>query len=286
MPRTWLITGYSSGFGRELALAAARNHDTVIATSRDPSKLADLKELGVIPRRLDVQADDAEIQRFIEDILSTVGPIDILVNNAGYILEGAGEECSNEEIEDQFSVNVFSQIRLLRAVLPSMRARRSGVVANLGSIGGWRGTPAAGFYCASKAAVAIYTEALHWEMAPFNIDVVCIEPGYFRTSFLTGGHRVIAQNRIPELSEVTSAARQALDAYNRQQPGDPVKGAQLIVEALTRTGRCQGRKLPARLAVGRDAIHVIGQSLAKEQDMLDTWGEIIATTDCDDVKAV
>jgi NAD(P)-dependent dehydrogenase (short-subunit alcohol dehydrogenase family) len=93
MPRIWLITGCSSGFGRQLAITAAENKDIVVATSRDPSKLADLASLGVIAKTLNVQANDAEVQAVIDDILSTVGPIDILVNNAGYILEGAVEEC-------------------------------------------------------------------------------------------------------------------------------------------------------------------------------------------------
>lgn len=179
---------------------------------------------------------------------------------------------------------MFSQIRVLRAVLPSMRARRSGVVANLGSIGGWRGVPAVGMYCASKAAIAIYTESLRAEMAHFNIDVTCVEPGYFRTNILTKGHRIVANHRIPELEQATQGTHAALDAYSLRQPGDPVKGAQVLFEALTRTGRCEGRQLPGRLALGRDALDAIGNSLAKEQKMLDDWKDIIATTDCDDVQ--
>ncbi|KAF9891835.1 hypothetical protein FE257_003320 [Aspergillus nanangensis] len=283
MPRIWFITGCSSGFGRQLAITAAQNQDTVIATSRNPSNLTDLQDIGVIPKALDLRASDDDIQAVVDEITSTIGPIDILVNNAGYILEGAIEECSTQEIEDQFDTNVFSQIRLLRAVVPSMRARRCGVVANLGSIGGWRGTPGAGLYCASKAAVAIYTESLRGELAPYGIDVTCVEPGYFRTNFLTGGHKVTAKNQIPELREATQGTRDALAAYSLHQPGDPVKGAQVLFEALTQTGRCQGRQLPARLALGRDAVTAIGGSMASEQEMLDHWGGIISSTDCDDI---
>lgn len=166
-----------------------------------------------------------------------------------------------------------------------MRARRSGVVANLGSIGGWRGPPAVGMYCASKAAIAIYTESLRAELAPFNIDVTCVEPGYFRTNVLTGWHKVTAKNRIPELDAGTQATRDALAAYSLRQPGDPVKGAQVLFEALTKTGRCASRQLPGRLALGRDSIDAIGASMAKEQAMLDSWRDIIESTDCDDVLA-
>ncbi|KAE8361157.1 hypothetical protein BDV27DRAFT_167156 [Aspergillus caelatus] len=263
MPRIWFITGCSSGFGRQLAIAAAQYGDKVVATSRDPSKLDDLKELGVIPTKLEVH-NETEIQTVIENVESTIGPIDILINNIGYILEGA--------------------IRVLRAVLPYMRARKSGVIANFGSIGGWNGTPAAGLYCASKAAVAIYTESLAAELAPFHIDVTCVEPGYFRTDFLTGGHKMVAKKRIPELDVSTQQTRDGLAAYSLRQPGDPVKGAQVLVEALTKTGRCEGRQLPLRLALGTDSLTAIGRSLKREQEMLDSWREIIASTDCDDVR--
>ncbi|KAJ5130445.1 uncharacterized protein N7515_006484 [Penicillium bovifimosum] len=283
MPRIWFITGCSSGFGRELAITAAKNGDTVVATSRDPSKLEALASLGVIAKKLNVQGSDAEVKAVIDDVLSTIGPIDILVNSVGYILEGGIEECSHEEIIDHFDVNVFSQMRVLRAALPSMRARKTGAVATFGSIAGWSGHPGAGMYCATKAAVALFTEALHHELAPFNIDVTCIEPGYFRTNFLTAGHKVIAKNHIAELDVGTKATRDAMVAYNLNQPGDPAKGAQVIFEALTKTGRCEGRSLPARLALGRDAQGVIKESIDREQEMLDGWKDIIGSTDHQDV---
>lgn len=182
-----------------------------------------------------------------------------------------------------FSTNVFGQLNVLRAVIPYMRATRSGTIANLGSIGGWAGTPSAGMYCASKAAVAIYTESLRGELAPFNIDVTCLEPGYFRTNFLQGGHRTVAKNRIPELAVVTDKTKGALDAYNKKQPGDPQKGAELIVQALTKTGVCEGKTLPARLAIGKDAVAVIGQSISQNKKNLDDWADIVSTTNCSDV---
>ena len=165
-----------------------------------------------------------------------------------------------------------------------MRARKSGIVANLGSIGGWRGYPATSMYCASKAAIAIYTEALRAEMSPFNIEVTCIDPGYFRTNFLASNHKVTAQKHLPEIDLGTGAMRDALAAVNLKQPGDPIKGCQVIFEALTKTGRCKGRTLPPRLAVGSDALEVIGDCIAQGQDMLDSWREIVGSTDCDDVK--
>jgi NAD(P)-dependent dehydrogenase (short-subunit alcohol dehydrogenase family) len=167
-----------------------------------------------------------------------------------------------------------------------MRAQRLGTIANMGSIGGWRGTPGAGLYCATKAAIAIYTEALRAELAPFGIQTTCIEPGYFRTNFLEsdGSHKVTAKNHIPELDVVTQPTKSRLAAYSHHQPGDPVKAAHLIVEALTQTGRCQGRTLPPRLALGRDAVQVIGAALDQSCEALDVWKELVSTTDCDDVR--
>ena len=193
---------------------------------------------------------------------------------------------SAEEIEAQFGINVFAQLRVLRAVLPYMRAQRSGIIANLGSIGGWRGTPVAGLYCASKAAVAIYTESLKVELAEFGIETTCIEPGYFRTNFLStlgGGNKITAEKQIPEMEETTQNSRSALKAYNNQQPGDPAKGAQVIVEALTRSGRCHGRTLPPRLALGKDAYEIIGGVLDQNRESLEAWKDVITSTDYDDV---
>ncbi|PGH00158.1 hypothetical protein GX51_05971 [Blastomyces parvus] len=285
MSRVWLITGCSSGFGREIALAAARNGDRVVATARDISKIEDLEQKHpqlIIRKRLDVLDRDEQMRDTIKDIIDQVGKVDVLVNNAGYILEGAIEECSSEEVQMHFSTNVFGQLNVLRAVIPYMRARRSGTIANMGSMVAWTGTPSTGLYSATKAAVAMYTESLRAEVAPFNIDVTCIEPGTFRTNFLQNGHRIVAKSRIPELAPVTDRIKDALDAYDKKQPGDPQKGAEVIVQALTKTGVCEGRTLPARLALGKDAVAAIGQSISRNKKDLDDWADIVSTTNCSD----
>ncbi|EOD44420.1 Short-chain dehydrogenase/reductase SDR [Neofusicoccum parvum] len=245
----------------------------------------DLRQHGILTRKLDVLAGDSEMQAIIDGIRSEVGSIDVLVNNAGYILVGAVEECSAEEVQQQFATNVFGQLNVLRAVLPHMRAQRSGVIANLGSIGGWQGTPAAGIYCATKAAIAIYTEALCTELAPLGIRVTCIEPGYFRTNFLdeASGRKNVAKKSIPELHvDSTAATRSNLDAYNGKQPGDPEKGARVIVQALTGSGPCKGLTLPPRLALGGDAVPYIGSVLERNRKDLDAWNHIVTQTNCDD----
>ncbi len=163
-----------------------------------------------------------------------------------------------------------------------MRSRRSGVIANLGSTGGWGGGALMGMYSATKFGLGGITESPRIEVAPFDIDVTIIEPGSFRTDFLGGAHRVIAKNRIEDLAKPLKNNWALYDSANGKQPGDPVKGAQIIVEALTLSGRCEGKKLPPRLALGNDAVKVITQVLDRNLEYLDNWKDIVSTTDHDD----
>lgn len=280
--KVWLITGCSSGFGQEIAAEALQQGDIVVATAREPSKLDDLAAEGAIIERLDVTASNASLTETIGNILAkTGGRIDVLVNNAGYALTGGVEECSRDEVQAQFDTNVFGQLNVIRAVLPTMRRQRSGIVANLGSIAGWYGMAGAGLYCASKACAAMITEALRGEVAHLGIHVTCIEPGYFRTDVLAGGHRTRAQNTIDDLKESTQAANAALDAYNHNQPGDPKKGAKFIVEALSGRGRCEGRGLPPRLLIGRDAYDMFTGHIDGAKRNFEDWRDLATPTDID-----
>lgn len=162
-----------------------------------------------------------------------------------------------------------------------MRARRSGVIANMGSLGGWHGGVGFGHYCATKAALALVSQSLREEVSHLGIQVVCIEPGYFRTNFLSGGHRTVARNVIDDLRPVLDPRREMLDKTDRRQPGDPVKGAKLIVEALTRSGRCEGKVLPPRLALGTDAVQFMNRVIEEEKKVLDEWANLAVSTDHD-----
>ncbi|KAL8961652.1 MAG: hypothetical protein Q9193_001820 [Seirophora villosa] len=281
-PRVWLITGCSSGFGQEIAKAALAYGEQVVATARDPAKLKDLQSHGATTIALDVLADDVELKDVVAGIVKASGRIDVLINNAGYGLIGAVEESSRREVLDQFQTNVFGQLNVIRAVLPHMRARRSGVIANLGSISGWAGWPACGLYSASKAAVTAFTESLRGEVQHLGIEVTAIEPGYFRTNFLSPGNVLRAANVIADYDPAIQHVLAGWAAYDRQQPGDPAKGAQIIVEALTKTGRCHGRSLPPRLALGNDAVSHIAGVLDANREHLDQWKDLVSTTDRDD----
>ncbi|KAI0505631.1 serine 3-dehydrogenase [Xylaria bambusicola] len=283
--KVWLITGCSSGLGHSIAVAALNRGDIVVATARDVCKLSSLSELGAQTRSLDVTWSDAEISQAIADFtLSTYGRIDILVNNAGYILTGGVEECSHDEVQAVFNTNVFGQLNMIRAVLPLMRRQRSGVIANLGSIGGWHGTPGAGLYCATKACASLLSESLRSEVAHLGIKVMAIEPGYTRTEFLTPSRRMRAAKVIPDLAEGIEPTIKALDAYNLKQPGDPDKAAQLVVEALTESGRCVGYELPQRLLIGEDAYKIVRGHIEAHQSGWETWEKLATRTNHDDVK--
>ncbi|OWZ19323.1 Dehydrogenase [Phytophthora megakarya] len=286
-PKVWLVTACSSGFGKEIVLAALARGDRVIATARDANKLQDLVDRGARALALDVTASDAELQKVIAQALSFYGSIDILVNNAAFLLGGAIEECTDEEAFDQFNTNVFGTLRMLRAVLPHMRAKRSGVVANIGSASGWVGIKTMGVYGSTKFALAGLTLALREELAAFGIDVTIIEPGSFRTAILGKGFSAMKKS-IPDYLPITQPLHNRIDRVNSEeaeakQPGDPAKGAQVIVEILTKSGRCSDKPIPSRLLLGKDAVKIGDGVLTENRREFDDWAVLASSTDHDDV---
>ncbi|GIC87463.1 uncharacterized protein Aud_003847 [Aspergillus udagawae] len=277
--RVWLITGCSSGFGKCIAEAALRRGDVVVATARQVATLADLESKGALAYELDVTWPDEKLNGVVSDVLGKTGRIDVLVNNAGYILTGGIEEVSAKEVLHQYDTNVIGQLNVARAILPHMRQKRAGVICNMASIGSWRGVPGAGIYCSSKAACSINSEALRAEVAHLGIDVVAVEPGYFRTNFLTDSNRKRAQRRVPDISGPVDAALSALDAKNCKQPGNPIVAAELLFEALTHTGQCMGKTLPSRLALGNDAVHLIPSIMDQVRKDIDEWKALTGSTD-------
>jgi NAD(P)-dependent dehydrogenase (short-subunit alcohol dehydrogenase family) len=279
MSRVWFITGCSSGFGAEITKQALARGDKVVATARNAAKLDSLKELGAVVLALDTTWPDAKIESVVAEAIRQVGHIDILMNNAGVVLEGAVEETSDQEAKDNFNVGVFGTMAVTRAVLPYMRERKSGVIAGMGSIGGWRGTLGAGVYCSTKFALVGIFQALKAECKELGIEVTLIEPGYFRTDLLASGNKVVAKKVIPDLLPVMQPLRDAFQAYNHNQPGNPVKGSALIIEALTHSGRCKGKELPDRLPLGSDCVKGIEEAMEKANKELGEWKELAMTTD-------
>ncbi|KIW13492.1 hypothetical protein PV08_08680 [Exophiala spinifera] len=278
----WLITAASSGFGKFIALEALSRGHMVLATARNATKIDDLKSAGAKTYALDVTWDTTRLQTAVDQMVQDVGRIDILVNAAGYILEGALEEVSPEETLAEFTTNVFGMINVTRAVLPTMRAQRSGVVANFGSLGSWIGGAAYSNYAATKWACSAVSESLAEELKPLGITCTVVEPGYFRTGFLNPGARVKSARVIDDYTDtVVGQVRNALDSVDNNQPGDVVKGSKVIVDVLTRTGAAAGREIPIRLVLGRDCVETIRQKCESTLKLLNEWEPIITSTDHD-----
>ncbi|KAH7371473.1 hypothetical protein BKA64DRAFT_308590 [Cadophora sp. MPI-SDFR-AT-0126] len=277
----WLITGCSSGLGREIAKAALKQGEKVIAASRNASRLSELRSLGAAAISLNVNGTQTEIDADIGEAAKIHGTIDILVNNAAYVLVGGIEETSDAEARAQFETNVFGPLSVIRSILPLMRTQKSGVIANIGSLGGYASFAGSGYYCASKFALAGLTEALRAEVSPLGIQATVIEPGYFRTDLLKGDvdGRTAAANSIADYKPTIDNVKNMLDSYDGKQLGDPVKGAQVIVEALKGTGRAAGKTLPARLWLGSDTAPFVLATQERQNKEMEEWKDLIASTD-------
>ena len=273
----WFIAAASSGFGKQVAVEALKHGHRVVATARNSSKLIDLKDLGAITMDLDVLQPFAELQKTVAAAHEKVGRFDFLINPPGYILQGALEETTTEEVEQAFRVNVFGVLNLTNAILPYMRAQKSGVIAHFGSVGSWAGVPAGGIYAATKWAISGLTESLALEVGSFGIKVCCVEPGYFRTGFLNTSATIIAKKNIPEYDETAvGAVKKTLRERDNQQLGDIEKGCKVLFEVLTQK---DGKDIPIRLPLGSDAFEGIAGKCDATKALLEEWKDVICSTD-------
>jgi NAD(P)-dependent dehydrogenase (short-subunit alcohol dehydrogenase family) len=272
--KTWFITGASRGFGSRIAKLALAQGDNVVATARNASGLT--QELGENPRLLAVPldvSDDEQARAAAALAVERFGRIDVLLNNAGFGLVGAVEEASSEEIERIYRTNVFGLIGVTRAVLPHMRAQRSGRILNISSIGGYRSSAGFGVYCSTKFAVEGISEALHQELAPLGIHVTVVEPGYFRTDFLDASSLSTSPVQIEDYSATAGAVRTRAFSLNHSQPGDPEKFARVLVEFA------DAPNPPVRLPLGSDTVAAIVAKHAADKAILDDWHSVSISTD-------
>jgi NAD(P)-dependent dehydrogenase (short-subunit alcohol dehydrogenase family) len=263
----WFITGCSTGFGRELAKILLARGDRVAVTARDKAKVADLIEgyaQTALALTLDVEKQ-REIEAAVEAARKTFGRIDVLVNNAGYGYLAAIEEGDDADIRAMFDTNVFGLAAMTRAVLPIMRAQRSGAIVNISSMGGFIGFPGFGYYAATKFAVEGMSESLSEEVAPFGIKVVIVEPGPFRTDW--AGRSIKTPTRpIEAYAETAIARRRQTQAYSGSQPGDPVRAAEAIIATVEQANP------PLRLPLGNLAYDAIGaelEAVRKEHEVVE-----------------
>jgi NAD(P)-dependent dehydrogenase (short-subunit alcohol dehydrogenase family) len=253
----WFISGCSTGFGRELAkLVLARGWRAVV-TARDAGRVADLAE-GAEDRALAVSldvTDQAQIDDAVAQAKAKFGRIDVLVNNAGYGYQASIEEGEDSEIRAQFDANVFGLFALTRAVLPIMRAQKSGHVINITSVAGLVGFPGSGYYAASKHAVEGFSDALLAEVKPLGINVTCIEPGPFRTDW---AGRSLKQTPVV-IADYAETAGKRLDSTREvsgTQAGDPVRAGEAMI-ALT-----EDANPPRHLVLGRWGYDAVAEKMA------------------------
>ena len=226
----WFITGCTTGFGREVVEQVLRKGWRAAVTGRGKERMADIvlgREDQTLLLELDVTKPD-EVEAAVKAALDRFGRIDVLVNNAGYGYQSTIEESDDQAIRDQFEANVFGLFAVTKAVLPSMRARRSGHVINISSVAGLVGFPGSAFYAASKHAVEAFTDSLQAEGEPLGIKATAIEPGPFRTDW-AGRSLKQDRSRIADYSGTAESRMDQISTYSGKQPGDPARAAAAII---------------------------------------------------------
>ncbi|KAF7340313.1 Short-chain dehydrogenase/reductase family protein [Mycena venus] len=244
----FFITGCSSGFGRELAIAALASGFRVIATARTIETLKALEDLGAKSLSFDVNSPPDTLNELANKAIAIYGQVDYLVNNAGFTSGGAIEEHSPTEVLEQFNTNFFGLVNTTNAFLPHFRARGTGTLVNIGSVASTGGQPSAGIYAASKAAVDAVSDTWAKELAEYGIRSISVQPGNFRTEVLKPTNGRFAANKVDGYAMAHGVVEFLSKQYAGNEPGDPVKGAQNIITLVTKNG-----KLPLRLVLGDDA---------------------------------
>lgn len=273
--KVWFVTGASKGLGLALVKKLLNEGYQVAATSRS---LSDLNKAVEVHSEQFLQlavnlTNEESVQEAIELTVKTFGKIDVVVNNAGYGLLGGIEELTDREARDNFEVNVFGSLNVIRKALPYLRAQKSGHILNVSSIGGFTGAFAGGgIYCATKFAVNGFSETLSAEVAPFGIKVTIVQPGYFRTNFLSAGSLAVPQNQIADYQNVRDTVNFHQNDMDKQQAGDPEKAAAAMISITTEANP------PLNLFLGEDAYGLVEKKLAFVQNELETWKDLTLST--------
>lgn len=247
--KTWLVTGASKGLGLTLVKRLLKNGYRVAATSRNIGDLQ--KEIEPSAAFLPLQVDlvnEQSVAEAVAEIIRTWSAIDVVVNNAGYGQLGTLEELSDAESRRNFDVNVFGALNVIRSIMPHLRAQQSGTVLNISSVGGFTGNfPGWGIYCATKFAMAGFTEGLAAEAKEFGVTATVVYPGYFRTNFLSEGSLNLPGNPIAAYTTARAVEAMHKNEISGNQPGDPEKAAAVLI-ATAESGNP-----PLHLFLGQDA---------------------------------
>jgi NAD(P)-dependent dehydrogenase (short-subunit alcohol dehydrogenase family) len=280
MHRVWFITGASSGFGRALAEAALKRGDDAVVCARRRAALDSLASpygKSALAIELDVTDADARL-RSVDAALDRFGRIDVLANIAGRGSLGAAEEFSPEQLREQMEVNFFAPAEMTRAVLPAMRAQRSGRILQLTSVGSLVSIGGFGPYCASKFALDGWSRALRDEVRPLGIGVTIVAPGAFRTEF-AGSVNMRPAQRIDAYRPVVDPVEAYLYGGDGKQPGDPAKAAEAMIAAV------ESDDPPLHLLLGQDAIGRWEQKQAEFSSEVARWRAVGEATAIDSATA-
>jgi NAD(P)-dependent dehydrogenase (short-subunit alcohol dehydrogenase family) len=275
--KVFLITGAGRGLGVDLAQAALAAGHAVVATGRDPERVT--KAVGttndLLAVRLDV-TDPASAEAAVQAAVDRFGRIDVLVNNAGNFYAGYFENISPEQFRGQMETNFFGPLNVTRVVLPVMRRQRSGQVITVTSTAGLIGQEFCAAYAASKFALEGWMESLRFDVTPYGISTMTVEPGFFRTELLVEGSSTIwPELEIDDYADRTAQTIKAWQGMNGQQGGDPAKLAQAIV-TLSDSGA-----LPLRFVAGADAMAGVEQNLDTIRGQIDAHRELSASLSYD-----
>jgi len=271
---TWLITGCSSGLGRHLARAVLERGGNVVVTARNAASVQDIVDPypdTATACALDVR-DDAQVATAVRHAETRFGGVDVLVNNAGHGYRAAVEEGEEQEVAELFATNFHGPVALTKAVLPGMRARRSGAVVNVSSIAGRFAAPGSGYYAATKFALEGMSDALRQEVGPLGIKVIVAEPGAFRTDFAGRSLRQ-AHSAIADYSGTAGTRRKENDRTHGTQPGDPARGAHVLIDVV------ESPDPPFRLILGSDGVEGVRTELTAQLGELDTWAKMSVRSD-------
>lgn len=272
--RTWLITGVSSGFGRQLTEQLLQRGDRVVGTVRDTGKVADLLARHPEAFRAEVLdvTDTAAIREVVERSFVQLQRIDVIVSNAGYGLFGAAEEFSDEQIEHIVATNLLGSIQLIRAALPHLRAQGGGRIIQISSYGGQVAFAGNSMYHATKWGIEGFVEAVAQEVAPFGIGMTIVEPGGARTEFRYGSAKVAKLMPIYDQTPAHSFLGM-LDPKNGLAPGDPARMAARIIESVDM------EPAPLRMVLGSLALENTLKTLRQRIASFEAQKELAASTD-------
>lgn len=276
--KTWLITGCSSGIGAGIAKAVLASGDQAVVTARNKDKVKDIVHAypeTALAVSLDV-TDNESIKNAVKEANEKFGTIDVLVNNAGYGYRSAVEEGENEEIQKLFQTNLFGPINVIKAVLPGMRAQKSGAILNVTSIAAARSAVGSGYYASSKAALELLTDGLRKECEPLGIKVMVVQPGAFRTRFYDEESLKGTKAAIGDYEATVGKSRPGNFENKHQQAGDPNKAGEIIVKVVN------SDEYPQILTLGKAAVTAVKTTLEAKIAELDKYADLSAQADYDE----